>query len=285
MVRGRAAVSRPEAAERQRAEQRHRDQRAAAIRASARRARSTRTAAARPASGIRKISRDVSCAPSRWLRRTGAATRRFSRLPLRATTSENADAPHAGAHEVHAEQARHQEVDVARARLGHLGARRGERDRRGPPPAAARHRRPAARCGSRAASDRRRTSACRRRRRPARPGRGRAPVRLPPPAGSRGFRSAPPDKAASRASACGPATTATGSASGGLLRKARPRTAASTIGNTKTQNTASGSRVSSRMRAQRQLHQRAADRIGLCAVQPSRSLRPVRAMNTSSSVA
>ena len=57
------------------------------------------------------------------------------------------------------------------------------------------------------------------------------------------------DKAANRASACGPATTPTGSASGGLLRKARPSTAASTIGNTKTQNTASGSRVSSWTRA------------------------------------
>ena len=42
-----------------------------------------------PASGTRKIKRDKSCAPRRWLRRTGEATRRFSRLPWRATTSEN----------------------------------------------------------------------------------------------------------------------------------------------------------------------------------------------------
>src|SRR6185436_19275117 len=47
----------------------------------------------------------------------------------------------------------------------------------------------------------------------------------------------------------GPSTTATGKASGGRLRKASPRMAVRRIGNMNTQNTASGSRVSSRMRA------------------------------------
>ena len=51
----------------------------------------------------------------------------------------------------------------------------------------------------------------------------------------------------------GPSTTATGSASGGRLRNASPRIPASRIGNTNTQNTASGSRNSSRSPGQRQL--------------------------------
>src|ERR1700730_14913341 len=52
-----------------------------------------------------------------------------------------------------------------------------------------------------------------------------------------------------RAAACGPSTTPTGRGSGGRLLNARLRIAASRIGNTNTQNTASGSRVSSRIRA------------------------------------
>ena len=71
-----------------------------------------------------------------------AAPRRRGDQPLQQVAvarddQREADAPHAGAHEVHAEQARHQEVDVARAGLGDLRA-----------PGVKASARPAARCSA-----------------------------------------------------------------------------------------------------------------------------------------
>ena len=103
-----------------------------------------------------------------------------------------ADRPHAGAHEIHAEEARHQEVDVARAALGHLEHLRRRSGRfcrrrvRGP------DRPRVGPGGCRAASDRTSRSADRCRAPRARGVRWRAhaPPRAGSGSGARAFRSA-----------------------------------------------------------------------------------------------
>ena len=50
-------------------------------------------------------------------RRIGVARKRFSSLRIRMSTDDEADAPQPAAHQAHAEQPGHQEVDVPAARL------------------------------------------------------------------------------------------------------------------------------------------------------------------------
>ena len=56
----------------------------------------------------------------------GGGDEALQQVALPRYDQREADAPHACAHEVHPEQARHQEIDVARARLGQLRVPGGE---------------------------------------------------------------------------------------------------------------------------------------------------------------
>ena len=68
-------------------------------------------------SGITKVSRAPRSASKKSRRGMGVATNRLSSLAIRKLTSKEADAPEPAPHGVEPDQARDQEVDVARARL------------------------------------------------------------------------------------------------------------------------------------------------------------------------
>ena len=121
MVRGRAAVEQAEAAEGQRTEQRHageQEERAAHRHAE----HEVREQQQRAGFGNQE---DQARCQLRAEQVTAPHRRRDQALQQVAVARHHqreADAPHPGAHQVHAEQTGHQEVDVARARLGDLTA-------------------------------------------------------------------------------------------------------------------------------------------------------------------
>ena len=125
MVRGRGGDQQAEAAEGQGAEQRRPAARQrAASRASARRSAKRAKSSSAPDLGDeedqprQRAARQQVLAARAWARHEA-----LEQLAVARDHQREADAPHARAHEVHAEQARHQEVDVARAGLGHARVR------------------------------------------------------------------------------------------------------------------------------------------------------------------